>query len=486
MQTIEVIIRNRTTQFQCDAETQALLKPFFRYRPPGFQFSPKFKAWKLAMEQQTIDPDEYNSGLWDGWVGFHRYKAVPTGLFLTEQSKLEEHFHLQISDLRERPKFRSLDDMHMKRARPSQLECLKSMIGASDVGGLVISATGSGKTYSVGLYFSCLDGSAVFIVDEKTLMHQALMELRSILGDEEVGEVGMGLFNPKRITVATMQTLSRHQDQKDFQKWFNSLDAIVIDEIHQAVNRSNIGIVKDVKPSAVFGLTATLELNKEHIRMPVVALSGPMIFDYSLEQSTEDGHTTKGKIVAVEIHQVGNAFDSPQTSYEHLIVRSRKRNDCIEAITREALRLKKTTVVLTERRRHLRILSARIKDLPHQVLSGEYSQETRVNAKDKMNAKTLPLILASRVFYKGIDIKTIDCIIDATGRPGRNAAIQRYGRGVRKAEGKEELLYIDISDAGDRNPMTAMTHSRHAAFREIKVPITRVVWSGDARKIFNA
>jgi superfamily II DNA or RNA helicase len=92
------------------------------------------------------------------------------------------------------------------------------------------------------------------------------------------------------------------------------------------------------------------------------------------------------------------------------------------------------------------------------------------------------LILASKVFGKGVDIREVSLIVDATGLPSRDAALQRHGRGVRLSEKRKELLYIDISDVGNR--YEAASFSRLAAWRETGSPIISYVWQGSTSDIF--
>ena len=63
-------------------------------------------------------------------------------------------------------------------------------------------------------------------------------------------------------------------------------------------------------------------------------------------------------------------------------------------------------------------------------------------------------------------------------------AQQRYGRGVRQAEGKAELIHFDVADAGNRFARNA--ESRRAAFQALGVPVVDQVWEGDAAALYDA
>jgi superfamily II DNA or RNA helicase len=176
--------------------------------------------------------------------------------------------------------------------------------------------------------------------------------------------------------------------------------------------------------------------------------------------------------------------------YRYRITTNAARNKCIEAITREGLQRDKKIIVLAEQIDHLRLLSGLLQDIPHRVLSGDKelsgSSRLRIQAMHDMDAGKVQLLLASRVFGKGVNIRRVDVIIDATGLPGRDSAIQRYGRGVRTAEGKEELLYVDVSDRGNRFAATAKL--REKALLETGAGVYRVTWNGvgSAAEVFTA
>ena len=80
------------------------------------------------------------------------------------------------------------------------------------------------------------------------------------------------------------------------------------------------------------------------------------------------------------------------------------------------------------------------------------------------------------MFGKGIDIRSVDTIIDAGATPGRNGTIQRYGRGARKAEGKHGLLYIDVSDVGSK--FAGAARNRTKALEELGTEIVEIPWKG--------
>lgn len=462
---LRVRITRRSAEFECEPEDQSLLDELFSYRHPRAEFIPAVRE-----------------GEWDGMIHMMRYSRVSAGLFHARRQELEKRFCLEVTENLPPPlRFRRAAD---KSLRPYQRKAVTAMIEASSVGGIILSATGSGKTKLAGSYFQRLTGTGVFLVDELSLLEQARREISAAMNGEPVGVVGKSIFNPQRITVATVQTIHRHRKRKDFRAWFRKVDVLVIDELHVQLNRRNFASVTKIRPRAVFGLTATLELRRPEVKMPAMALCGPVIFRYSIKQGTEEGYLSKGRIFIVPFPDPLTAVapgywstfkgkrifiepGTPMAEYRYHVCKNKARNNLIEKLVRA--NPERRTIVLVERKLHLRILDKRLADLPHAALSGDVDSDTRLEAMRRMDSGDLNLILATRVFAKGVDIRTVNCIIDGTGKPSRNNVLQRYGRGVRPAEGKE-LLFYDIADRGS-GKLTDAAWARFRALKETGAPI---------------
>jgi superfamily II DNA or RNA helicase len=465
---LRVTLRRRWANFECEPEDYGRLDALFSYRHPRADFIPSVRF-----------------GEWDGMIHLMRYSRIAVGLFRDRRADIEKMFRVELTEeLAPHLKFRRKADPSL---RPYQKKAVKAMMEASDVGGIILSATGSGKTKLAGSYFKRLIGTGVFVVDELALLEQARQEISRAMDGEPVGVVGKSIFDPQRITVATTQTLNKHRRRRDFRAWFRAIDAMIIDELHVQVNRRNFLTVAKILPRAVFGLTATLQLRKPEVELPAKALCGPVIFTYPIKKGVEEGYLCKGRIFIVPFHdplkgmapgywsvfqgkRIFIEAGSPMAEYRRHICKNKARNSLVEKLVRA--NPERRTIVLVERRLHLQILSKRLADLPHAALSGNVNPSTRFKAMGRMDSGELNLILATRVFAKGVDIKTVDCIIDATGKPSRNNVLQRYGRGVRQAVGKKELLFYDIADRG--SGFTDAAWARFRALQETGAPIYRL------------
>lgn len=460
---VQVDLSNRWARFVNEYPEE--LSTVFSYRKPGYYFAPA-----------------YRDRVWDGRTRMIRRRKIQTGAFIAYRKEaIAKGIDLQIVDSRVRPEFRK----GVTSDREYQTDCVDAMIKASRTGGIILNATGSGKTFIAGMYFSKLIGTGCFIVDELTLLDQARKELSKVLG-EEVGMVGDRIFEPRRITVATIQTMHLHRERTQFKKWSRKIDVILIDELHTQLNRRNIGTVSALPAKAVFGLTATLQTNRRDIMMRATALAGPVIFEYPLQQGIDEGVLSKGICLGIDlVREIPKSSDirAYPIQYKKKIVHSRAYNDIIEGLVREGIRRKKYTIVLVENLAHIRILSRRLSDINHDVVCGAVKRQDRKKTIRRVDSGNLRLVITNKVFKKGVNIKRLDLIIDAASKASSDDTKQKYGRGTRLFHSKNGLIYVDVGHKGIVNRFEKSTKRRRRALRKIGVPVYTVRWQNNPEEI---
>jgi superfamily II DNA or RNA helicase len=282
--------------------------------------------------------------------------------------------------------------------------------------------------------------------------------------------------------------MHRHRYDKTYLPYVENLQCIIVDELHLALNRSNFETIEAIKPPVVFGLTATLELRKKHVFMKAYDMCGPVVFEYNLTKGVAEGHLSKGVAISVEVAQditlppiKGNPawrhiqlkrILQYQELYNKVIVDGKVRNRFIKEFVTEAIKRGKYVIVLLERIRHLKETSRRLDGIPHDLVYGDKHVSQRIASKAEFEKGRIRLILANKVFKKGVDIKRVDIIIDGAGMKSRNDCIQKYGRGVRMCDEKEGLIYIDICDRF--NKFEKAGKARRHALKSIGVPVYKI------------
>jgi superfamily II DNA or RNA helicase len=250
------------------------------------------------------------------------------------------------------------------------------------------------------------------------------------------------------------------------------------------LNRRSFETVRALQPKVVFGLTATLEMKKKHVAMPAQAIAGPVIFSYPVTRGMSEGYLSPGVVVGVDLARDALDGVDAEDVYVRHVVQSRRRNDVIEALVREALKRGKYVLLLVERRLHIRLFHRRLQDVPHALLWGGTRGKDRMRYDRDFDAGKFRLLIANKVAKKGHNILRVDVVMDAASRPSRNDALQKFGRGVRLFDGKLGLVYLDIGDVGDGNPLQKTTRRRRRAFIQAGLPLVRLLWNGNPVAVF--
>jgi superfamily II DNA or RNA helicase len=434
-----------------------------------------------VLSEALADLDEQLAAAWDGKISMLSNSVVSSGLFRATWKDAEKACGVKFTARYDRETLEfvpGLPDADEKYRH--QNECVAAMQTAIPRGGgIVLSATSSGKTATSAMMFSKVTCDCLFVVDQLDLLYQQVKEIEAWT-HETVGVVGDSEFRPARITVATIQTLHIHSKRKDFVKWFRGIDIMVVDELHEQMARRNFDVLQRIKPLAVFGLTATLQLTRKETYMKAYAFAGPVIFRFPIEEGVKRGVLAKGSVLQLLFTPVAVADG---TDYQSELAVQVTENDLklesCKALAKElTFKMHRHVVILANRKNHVKDLDDVMAGIPHRLAYGDVAVEDRNEAKELFEDEDIKLIIASGVFKKGVSIKRIDAMIDTAEMKSKNDAVQKFGRGLRLHKDKDELVYIDFGTAGDGRFAKAAT-SRRRAFKQagIKVIVVKDVSS---------
>lgn len=314
---------------------------------------------------------------------------------------------------------------------------------------LIISATGTGKTY-----LSAFDAKAfnpkklLFVVHRLTIAKDSLDTFRCVFGETKT----MGLYSGEKrelerdFVFSTIQTISKSTHLENFSK--DHFDYIIIDESHRSGADSYLRLIDHFEPKFLLGMTATPERTdgtdifqlfdhniayeiRLHRAMEEEMLSSFHYYgvtDLYIENKEIDNKSDFNLLISSErvkrIVEQANFYGSDNGITRGLIFCSRK-NEAIELsklFNREGFK----TIALT----------------------GDSKEEERASSIEKLESdnlrEKLDYIFTVDIFNEGIDIPKINQIIML--RPTESAIIfiQQLGRGLRKVEGKGYLTVIDF------------------------------------------
>ena len=341
-----------------------------------------------------------------------------------------------------------------KILRPYQEDAVNIFVKRNDVCMFEI-ATGAGKSLCATEIVRQLGVKTLFVVDKKELLIQIMKTFKDNLGIE-IGQYGAGIKDIKDITVATIQSLSK--DLTKLKDYLRSVRFLITDECHKISAKSyyNLGAHMPNTDKRL-GISATCFRDDKNDMM-LFATTGRIKFSLSSEQLIADGYLMRPDIYFIKYDidsdyekmlenqsLLGLINEEPQYMlyYPNFIVHNKFRNNKIKEIVDD--NEGKSILILVKLIEHGKLLEEMI---PGSVyLYGETNKKKRESIFDAFKTgKQRILISTISIFAEGVDIPTLDVVINAAANKGDVKTIQVLGRVLRKSEGKHSATYYDFMD----------------------------------------
>ena len=332
-----------------------------------------------------------------------------------------------------------------------QKEALERINGLRELGenrALLISATGTGKTYLSAFDVQRFNpGRMLFVVHREQIAREALDSFRRIFGETR----SYGLLSGTHAEVgadfvfATMQSLSRDYNLTRFLP--DTFDYIVIDEAHRVGVKSYFKILNYFAPKFMLGMTATPERGDGYNIYE--------LFDYNIAYEIRLQRALAEKMLCPfhyfgvsEIMVDGEVLDD--NAMFNNLVSDQRVNHIIEKVRFYGHYGARTKgLIFCSRNEEATELSRKFNErgLRTVALSGSTSQEERERQVERLSADegdVLDYIFVVDIFNEGVDIPEVNQIVML--RPTQSAIIfvQQLGRGLRKAPNKKYVVVIDF------------------------------------------
>lgn len=384
---------------------------------------------------------EWNARLVSKQTGaFARALQAEFRAHMAAQAEVMKRLPLPVSPVRPEPN-------SMQRAF---VENLLRIAGSGERRALLISATGTGKTYAAAFAVRELKPCRMlFVVHREQIARQAMASFRRVLGEEELtfGLLGGGQNEAGADCVfATMQTLARERvlgalDPKAF-------DVIIIDEVHRAAAESYRKIMAHFEPKLWFGMTASPDRPDG---ADIYALFDHNIaYEIRLSTALEEDLLCPFHYFGVKDVTVGGMMLEDLSDFRLLTAEERVSNilDRAQYFGWSGPRVK--GLVFCSRKEECAELSRLFNErgLMTVALTGEDEQSLREEAIYRLSYgvgdNRLDYIFTVDIFAEGVDIPEVNQVIML--RPTQSAIVfvQQLGRGLRKAPDKEFVVILDF------------------------------------------
>lgn len=326
-----------------------------------------------------------------------------------------------------------------------QVDALNALGKLRDEGaekGLVISATGTGKTFLSAFDVQRVDPRRMlFIVHRRTIAEKSMDSYKAIMPEKTMALYsGAGRVDSADYLFATIQSVAN--DLEKFDR--HAFDYIVIDETHRAEASTYQKVMNYFKPYFMLGMTATPERTD--------GIHVFSLFDHNIAYEIRLHQALKEQML-VPFHYYGVSdltIDGEQiddnTEFNKLCAPERIKHVLHFAnfygACEKAIRGLVFVSSIDEAKEMARQFNAA--SVPTVALTGKDSHDQRQDAIDRLEAGELRYIISVDIFNEGVDIPSVNQVLMI--RPTQSAIIfvQQLGRGLRKAENKQYLTVIDF------------------------------------------
>lgn len=357
--------------------------------------------------------------------------------------------------------------LHPNKMQLAFISNLKQIVRKGQARALLISATGTGKTYASAFAMRELGFRRVlFLIHRGQLAKQTKKAYQNVFSKSvSMGLVGAGYAEyEKDYVFATVQTLNKDENLKKYSP--DAFDCIILDEAHHSSANTYQKIMHYFMPKLWLGMTATPDKRDDIDGRNIYEIFHHQIaYEIRLQQAMEEdmlcpfhyfGISDISMLDEKQIAKVkaGDRDFNVLTSDErvrHIVEQanfygySGKRVKglifCSRIDESEELSDKFNHIINPETGKLFRTVA----------LNGTATEEERQRAferlaMDEVDLEEEPLdyIFSVEILNEGVDIVEVNQVIMLRPTQSPIVFIQQLGRGLRKAEGKEFVVILDF------------------------------------------
>lgn len=335
---------------------------------------------------------------------------------------------------------------------------------------LIISATGTGKTY-----LSAFDvqnfkpKKLLFIVHRENIARAAMNSFKNVLNSKKMG-LYTGTIQDQNVDYffATIQTVHKKEHLSKFDPY--EFDYIIIDEVHRAGAPIYQEIFSYFHPKFLLGMSATPERTDDFDIFK--------LFDYNIAYEIRLQDAMKYKLLT-PFHYYGisdftlNNQTIEDKSDFNLLTHRKRVDYIIQKINQYGYSgYRAKGLIFCSRKDEAYTLSDLFNQKGYKtiVLTGEDSEEKRQKAIQLLESNDsnsyLDYIFTVDIFNEGIDIPEVNQIVMLRPTTSHIIFVQQLGRGLRKTSTKDYLVVIDFIGNYEKNFQIPIALSGHRSYNK--------------------
>lgn len=360
------------------------------------------------------------------------------------------------------------------------IENIKNLIAKGEKKALLISATGTGKTYAAAFAMREIGAKKLlFIVHREQIAIQAKRSFEMVFGKG----VKTGLLTGSikeydaDLIFTTKDTFTR---EEIYQRYDNDcFDAVIIDEVHRLGERTTYKrILNYFKPRKLWlGMTASPERTDGYDIYN--EFDHNIALEIRLKEALEDDLLCPFHYFGITEFISKDNDENLQHDFKefNLLISDKRIDYIIEKINFYGFSGDRVKgLIFCSRIDEAHSMSVKFNERGYktEVLTGENNDEkTRDDFIDRLTSDSredyLDYIFTVNVFNEGVDIPEINQIIMLRPTESPIIFVQQLGRGLRKAEGKEFVVVLDFIGNYNSNFMIPIALSGDRSYNKDNV-----------------
>lgn len=377
-------------------------------------------------------------------------------------SKIIEKYRLQLDYAIEKWDMDYVNAMDAKiNPNSMQRKALRELRRYRDTGvkkALIISATGSGKTYLAA--FDARNFGAkrlLYIVHRESILKDAKESFVKVFGAERTYGFYTGNENSLEadFIFATSNMLGRHLDS--FKK--DEFDYIIYDEVHHVVAETGKKIFEYFEPEFILGLTATPERMDNQDIFTLFDQNVP--FELRLRDAINND-----LVVPFHYYGIRDQLVDYSSKDKMTIAKNIAEQNNIEFIKSQIEKYRKPgeklkCIAFCTNIQSCRLMAEELYEEGYHTISLTGINDTGVRIKAFKDLQDdnnlLEIICTVDILNEGVDIPQVNMVLFLRPTESQTVFIQQLGRGLRKYPGKDYVTVLDfIGNNYDRAVQIAM------------------------------
>lgn len=385
------------------------------------------------------------------WLSINR--TFPTGL-LGAVKEVSKDLKYKTEDVRKKPS----KEFHLrwKTQPPEPWPFQTKLLGILEKTerGVVESCVGSGKTLMFTYDIQAKGVTSLIVVPSGPLLEQIGEDLETAFGSKRISIISSAMIEAKatlrEVRIVTYQTMASLLKKGQLSHLLKGVNSLYIDEFHHSGSDSITDLLPHLEHIYYrYGFTGTFMRNDSKT-MSLHGVLSERIFHYPAWQAIKDGFLTKLDYLVYKLG--GIPKQTYQSEYKANYCGSKAILDKVLAIVSEIPADKQILILVKQKENS--------GDIIHKFLNYHGISNTYVTGDDKrkdisktvaeFNKRNLRILVASKVLGEGINIRSTDHLILATGGKSPIELIQALGRCARLFLNKKLGYIHDLRFVGTK------------------------------------